>query len=292
MKSNILFWLIITSFAICSCQKEIDFSLAPKLTSGNDSIYLQKLVQLDTVKASGSDTLFTREFYYDNLKRILRTFEKNSTSPLNTIYIETKYYYAGTDTLPYKTTEIDNEGAIIYNDTVLYTFSNGKVSRDSFIVYRQNTGELLGTSTQTYVQVASNNIFVRSRSVSYNTGLPQVYKDSGNAIISLAGSNIISQTAPYEVANNEVYDLTYDNKINPLYRIDIHYLIYGGYNSSLDCQKNNPLTEKVSTASGGSLYHFTSSYAYRSDGYPLIKRTTDLLDPSYNRKNLYYYTSL
>jgi len=292
MKPKFLFILLIVLLAISSCQKEVDFSLPPKLTSGNDSIYLQKLIELDTTSVPGADTLFIKEFYYDNLKRLIRTFEKNSSSPLNTIYFETKYYYTGSDTLPYKTTEIDNEGAVIYNDTILYTFNNGKVSRDSFIFYRQTNGELLGTSTQTYVQVAPNNIFVKSRHVSYTTGFPRERKDSGNAIVSLAGSNIISQSAPFAIANSEVYNLTYDNKVNPVYRTDIHYLIYGGFNNSLDNQKNNPLDEEIGNTTGGTLYHFKSNYVYRSDGYPLIKRTNDLLDPSYSRKTLYFYTSL
>lgn len=291
MKSGNLLWLFIFSIVICSsCQKEASFTTT-RAAGSNDSIYLEKVVELDTTLPTGLDTIFKTEFFYDGSKRILRLFETDFINNLSQkIFTEKKYYYNGADTLPFKTTEIVTDGPVVYYDTSFYTYRNGYVSRDSVILYRQNNLGLLATSTQAY-SPRGTNVMVHIRFVDYNAGLPpQVFVDSGNVLISFSGENIASQSGPAGIVNEEFYQNTYDNKINPLYRVDIRYPVYGGYNGAIGSQPNNPLTEKIGASPGSLINHYVSNYSYRSDGLPLIKRTTDLLDPSFASKLFYFYT--
>jgi hypothetical protein len=81
----------------------------------------------------------------------------------------------------------------------------------------------------------------------------------------------------------------YDNKINPFYRIDLHYPVHTTFYSvgGLTSQKNNA-TQEISSSNNNVPVNFI--YTYRSDDYPLIVRTVDPTNPSYNLKGLFFYT--
>ena len=215
--------LLITVIGIISCQREVDDIFLPAPLPSNDSIYLKQYVEIDTTAARGVDTINKYDFSYDNANRISGyLLTEYIYSPVLKIYSNVKYYYNGNSTLPYKTTMHIQEGNLIYLDTTFYTYSNGNVLRDSIIFYRQNNQELLYTSTTSYTP-AGVNVYLRSRNVSYFRGAPTILVDSGLVNITMAGNNISVQTSPPGLLFGAYSKFTYDNNVNPFYRVDIHY---------------------------------------------------------------------
>jgi len=283
---NILVLTIIFALTgfLFSCQREVDNDLPSTNPNPatNDSILLAKYVELDTTFSSGQDTTNIYTFTYDNLKRIKRIYQVENFlgSPQVTYYITTDFFYTGSDTLPYKTIELDQEG-ISYTDTSFYTYSNGLVRSDSSVNYRVNNNELLLISTISF-SATGNNIFAKSKEVYFNPAI--LSEDSSTLTIVRQNGNIITQQDPVNAISDDM-QLSYDNKINPFFKADIHYPIFWEHLfNSFDAQKNN-MTEEITSNS-----HVQYTYTYRTDGYPLTVRKTDLVDPTRSRKGFFFYT--
>ena len=82
-------------------------------------------------------------------------------------------------------------------------------------------------------------------------------------------------TSTYNIAFSirDHYEAAYDNKINPFYRVTIHYPI-----NDFELQKNNIIESKGWDASGVHNIHTQYSYIYRSDGYPLSVTISDVIN--------------
>ena len=289
MKVRFLVIFLPFVFAIVSCQREVDGTI-DRTTNPvtNDSIYLKQYVEKDITAAPGSDTIYKYDFYYDNAKRISGyLLTEYNYNPLMKSYTDVKYYYNGNDTLPFKTTMHIQDAGLSYLDTTFYFYSNGKVAADSIIFYRENNHELLYTNSTNFTP-SGVNVFVRIRRVNYLPGTPIVSVDSGLVNITTAGGNISTQTSPIGLLFGGYSNFTYDNKVNPFYRIDTHYPVMGF--SLFDVQKNNFLSDKTGSDPSNLYYHFTITYTYRSDGYPVTLNKTDLLDPADTGKGFFYYT--
>ena len=288
MRLSYLFVITISILAIVSCQREVDDTINRTTNpNSNDSNYIIQYVEIDTTAAPGSDTMNKYDFYYDNAKRISGyLLTEYNYNPDMKSYSEVKYYYNGTDTLPFKTATRIQDG-LSYLDTTFHTYSNGKISSDSVIFYRENNHELLYTHTSSFSPSGSN-VFYKYRRVNYLLGSPNVTVDSGLVNIIRTGNNISTQTSPSGVLFGDYSKFTYDNKINPLYRIDIHYPLMGF--SEFDAEKNNFLSYENGLDPSNLYSHYIISYHYRSDGYPLTLKKSDLTDPSYTAKGFFYYT--
>lgn len=276
-------------FAIVACQKQIEGPIVqPASPILNDSIYLKQYVEIDTTASPGSDTVHKYDFYYDNAKRISGfLLTQYNYNPVMKSYSNVKYYYNGNDTLPFKTTMYIQDGGLTYLDTTFYSYLNGKVATDSIIFYRENNRELLFTSTSRFTP-SGTNVFVRQRDVSYFLGAPTVRTDSGLVNITRSGGNITIQTSPPGLFFGEYSQFSYDDKVNPFYRIDTHYPVIGY--SFFEAEKNNYLSEQTGASPSNLYYHIVTTYKYRADGYPITLKKSDPLDPSYTAKGFFYYT--
>ncbi len=275
--------IILPCLVFFSCQREIHGDISQAVVE-NDGTVLSKYIELDTTVPSGQDTISVYTFSYDNLKRIKRIYQVKNFPGVNTYYITTDFFYNGSESLPSKTIELDQE-TITYVDTSFYTYSNGFVRSDSSVNYRVNNRELLFTDVVSF-SVTGNNVFVKLSEATPVSG----YEDTATLTITRQGSNIITQLDP---DNTITYSkqLKYDNNINPFYNADIHYpIIYEHLINSFNAQKNNTTEENDFTKLSGTKSQVRYVYTYRSDGYPLEVRKFDLLDPSENRKGLFFYT--
>ena len=289
MNIRYLIIFLVSVFTIISCQREVDdIPDRPTNTNSNDSIYLKQYVEIDTTATPGLDSIYKYEFYYDNAKRITGYLHTQYINNLNEkVLTNVKYYYNGSDTVPFKTTQHTKDGAFSYLDTTFYTFINGKVSSDSVIFYRENNHELLYTS-KTDFSASGQNVILKSRYVTYLLGVPTVTIDSCLVSITMTGSNISTQSVPPGFLFWDYSKFTYDNLANPFYRIDIHYPI-AGY-SFFEAERNNCLSQQNGTDPSSLSSHYIVTYTYRADGYPLMLKESDLFDPAYTAKGFFYYT--
>src|SRR4029078_9855 len=91
-----LFAAFICSLFFISCQKEV----SPDILTGtqNDSIYISKIIELDTTKPSGSDTVWIDSYIYDAQKRLFR-FKEAEYDASGELWSDTvELHYQGSQT--------------------------------------------------------------------------------------------------------------------------------------------------------------------------------------------------
>lgn len=295
MKILVFAFSFLLVLVISSCQRELDIDLGndPPPPAINDSIYLSKYIDFDTTQPPGLDTFSVYDFFYDIRKRITHYTWRDPNSSTDQSG-EVKYYYNGNDTLPYKMTQVSKENGIIgLLDTIFYTYaSSGKVSKDSMLSYFAVTNQLFSESAMAYT-VNGNNVTVQGHYTDYST-IPTTQQYFGTVNLTFSGGNIGLQVSSNHVTGFDYFELAYDDKPNPFYRIDPHYPVYATMNNlSTDNPKNNFVSQNVGIGAGpGNIVaKYRTYYVYRSDGYPLVGREVDLLDASYNYKALFFYTN-
>ena len=285
--------LIILLFS--SCQKELDIDL-PTGGNGttNDSTVLWKYLQVDTKLPPGLDTLGFSLFEYDNQDRIskINLYDRSDTSSSSayTGHAETKYYYSGNDTLPFKTTFFTNDFGFAMTDTIYYNYQQGFVSYDSSISFLDdpfgptrymtvrnfsNGGSNVASNQKTYTWIYPSPPFLCESNLIY--------------VIGYLNGNIVSENGSSTGCGVGGWDIqaSYDNKVNPFYSLSIPYRTLLDSRGFFQLQQKNNTTETVSSSMN---QHTKSSYTYRNDGYPLVVRVQDLFDIDHGYKGIYFYT--
>lgn len=283
--------LVMTVLLMCSCQKEINFSGDDGGTA--DSIYLTKLIYLDTTQPSGSDTIARHYFDYDGLKRLsgMRIYQSDPT--IDTVLYD--FRYQGNDSLPYLVVQYNSYRTGLYTATVdsfFFSYNNGFVESDSEIIVN-------------YPGALHNFTEVR-KSVSAGSGQAKNYEQyyffSGNQVTgstldsatylvnrdraNFYSSTLLSGTLPYY----QSVQVSYDNKINPLgmiIKIRYNNFDYHGF-AGWWVQHNNALQVQYQQASGTGVNNLT--YRYRADGYPVSSTYNQTAGSNWYNKALYYYT--
>jgi len=102
---------------------------------------------------------------------------------------------------------------------------------------------------------SGNNTFIQTRDSIFFAFFPtRLERHSGTVFKTYQNGNIIMQNdttgSSNKVTNSDHYQLTYDNKINPFYKVDVHYPVYGGLSGSFDAQKSN-ITEEIAYENPG-----------------------------------------
>lgn len=109
------------------------------ISATSDSIFIGKVVALDTTKNAPYDTTYILNFVYDNSKRpvkVLGKYYDNQGPGVTNFFSEYSYFYTGIDSLPYKAIYAfgDNSGT----DTTLsypsYITGTARLSKDSFFI--------------------------------------------------------------------------------------------------------------------------------------------------------------
>ena len=114
------------------------------------------------------------------------------------------------------------------------------------------------------------------------------------AILVYSGEEIVQQTSPGNLLGYEYFQLGYADHPDPFYRIDHHYPVYNAYvGYGYGSAKKLLISQDVGTSQPNTIWaKYRWSYEYRGDGYPVVSRETDLLDPAHHYKYLYFYTHL
>ena len=279
--------LCIALIILPACQREVDpgFLRPANPNDSHDSIYLKQYTKLDTTLPSGSDTLLRSMISYDAQKRVIMISEYDFIFNELTVI---NYFYSGSDTLPYKT--VMNYGDFIsdYRDTSFFTYTNGIVSRDSTITFDITNNTFFDTRVKIFTP-SGNNTFIQSRGYFGYPPITPAYQWNGAMLQTRVNGNLTRQddTSTYNVKHSirDHYEADYDNKINPLYRVTIHYPI-----NDFDTQKNNITEEKAWDGPGVFQIHTKYNYIYRNDGYPLSVTETDVINGD-KLKSVFTYTN-
>ncbi|MBL0357872.1 MAG: hypothetical protein IPP72_13735 [Chitinophagaceae bacterium] len=98
-----LFAILILLASFSSCQKNVvdDFPNGFQ----NDSSYLKKVISFDTTRPAGLDTGIVHEYFYDNLKIVIKPlFTEYGVGGVQYTHTS-RFYYLNVDTLPFKMVE-------------------------------------------------------------------------------------------------------------------------------------------------------------------------------------------
>ena len=274
-----------------SCQKEITSNELDSSASSNDSIYLDKVYQLDL---STMDTIVAVVLTYDSQKRVTAM-----ASPVGSFdYTNYAYYYNGTDTLPYKSTllkQYQNE----YDTVVTYHYyDNSKRNlKDSIHRAFENViGDYFNTITVSNYSYSADKRFGFSTYTHLDGGFSSP-TGTDTATIDLNNNILFSKHYYESMAIPGTYDLSNTSTIS----YDTHRSPFS-FLSNLMAHQNFPIGETFffeylpfnnmltldETSTG---YNYTYNYTYGANGLPsTIIATSTAASTSY--KIIYTYRNL
>lgn len=158
--------------------------------SNNYPTRLKKELMLFSNSSGGYDTSAALIYYYDNANRLIITidcnFGDNTNDTTDNRYF--RYYYHGTDTLPYTRTLTYYPGSY-YTDTAFYTYyPDGRMDYDSSLHYSNPPMTVSSSATARKFYYNSDSIRLESRKYSngaftgLNTGYTYQSKRNGNLV--------------------------------------------------------------------------------------------------------------
>jgi len=292
MKKYITIFITLTVFII-SCQKEntIDSETNP---TPSDSVFLiKKFIVLDTTLNAPNDTIFRYTFFYDNLKRCSSLIAGDGIDSF-AIY----NFFNGNDTLITRRKFYDFTSGDSTVDYLTYS-PTGKILADSILEYN-NFG--LTNFYLNYQNTTNQNgtIIVKSDGTQFEYNIFSTLRDINGNLLNVKDSLSVLNGTNYVLTETANSNISYDNKINPLYKIVPNFLVNVQTESSSIFtffpfqslpQKNNILSEtKIFNPQTQGLDNFNNSiqYLYNSNNYPILVRVRDIVNNKYY-KGIYVY---
>lgn len=276
---KIFITLTITLF---SCQKEISVENGTSQTLiTSDSIYISKVIGLDTTNAAPFDTIYVANYVYDNLKRVVSYsyLTYGNTGMLDsTLCIIASKKYNGNDTLPYKQITWTKEASTKWIDTSYYQYLAGS----TLLIYDSVISkDIQPYSTDIYTSVEKYAHLANTISRSITNYLNNIYTNSNNFSynLTLQNGNIVTQLDT-TWGSSHSFICAYDNKPNPFSRVGISPYSYAGFfdiqigdtdaDPTFYEQKNNIL--EINNSNGSSspqiVTHYKYFYKYNTRNYP------------------------
>ncbi|MFZ4058879.1 MAG: hypothetical protein ACOYKE_12120 [Ferruginibacter sp.] len=268
------------------CQKELseENGIDPTIpitppTTRLDSNFLSKVYMLE-FNGTQYDTIDVYTYNYDNLKRMTAFIDSTySSSGILEYFTSNHYSYNASDTLPFKTTELQSNTLLTGDTSIIFHFYDNLARRtkDSIIELRAPSGGF-GSSIDTTVKqysYASNSIIGFSTRHSGNT----ISFEKDTALIDANGNLSSYKSYLYDpsIPSTErrlfvVY--TFDNKPSPFSKqsnfVATQILSRRPYNFFENFQKNNLVTEDETIFVNNSPFAqtvLTYAYSYNSRGY-------------------------
>jgi hypothetical protein len=278
-------------FVLTACKKDTitEPDPAPPITLSTDSIYLYKIIDLDSTVTS-TDTNYVTTYYYDNLKRVTKiTDGQNSLSN----QFVTTYNYNSNDTIPFKTTGI----YLNLDTTITYHFYDNQLRKLKDSLINNPTATIPFITVHRYSYYNSG---FAINSFTNNPGsltLIASYRDS----VSLDAIGNIIQYKEYRGPNiftlQENVTISYDNKQSPFAKLsnfNARDLVIGGEPLSIDGfpQISNPIKYILNFSNNGTpttTQQSRTSYEYKLNGLPKISRSLNNAGVAFGQKSVYLY---
>jgi hypothetical protein len=284
-------YLIFFVITFSACQKEASLENGSNPVvpvTSPDSTYLSKIYKI-SFDGAVLDTVEITNYFYDASKRVTRLTLTGSNIPGSSIFRDEQYFYNGTDTLPYKSVNIEylNFGAPTTYTTTSFFYYNaaGQKIADSIIQTAPNSAPLARIETVNHYQYAAGKIYGTGQERSFFTNNTSSIGHNSMDTATLDGAgNLISNrkhkqyNPPSAFANDTIISvITYDAKPSPFARLSNYkaYTVFPSGETVYDesAQKNNRLHITETTTgniTGYNLYDedFTGLYTYHANGYP------------------------
>jgi hypothetical protein len=267
MKRSIFYLsLILYISGLSSCGKDKD--------SRGQSDQLEKIIILDSANPAKSVRLF--EFIYDNKNRLIEIYQSSGDSVNGelrvTVTRSSKCSYNGADKNPFLTNGFGFTAGPPSVDIYHFYDNNGILLKDSLPDWRSN-----GTPGYFYYNkdysYGNNSLIVKSTNALSSPNFPDIYYDS----LAISSHNITHKFTGYFPGRTEFigYRYTYDNKVNPLSRLNISsFLIDNTIEFSLTPGYSNNNVTKLESGfftdgqlTGGSVFNL--GYTYNDKGLPV-----------------------
>jgi hypothetical protein len=211
MKTTPFLVLCLSLSVLISCQKEISQDTQQEVTTADT--LLHSIVVGDTINPGKNMSVW--EFIYDDQKRVteIKSAYLDSVNGALTIHEEYSsfFYYNGEERLPFKTFDYRRNLAIELEMFHFYD-NSGRLMRDS--IGAPDNSKLL-----TEYQHLPGKIIMTMSIYDENGIVSDQLFDS----FYVAGNNITNGfiTFPHTQGDENVFEFTYDNKINPLSKLNI-----------------------------------------------------------------------
>ncbi len=292
MKQLIFSSLVIT-ILFCACGKDSNDILDPVAPVTNDSIYLSKVIALDTTKTAPFDTVYLAYYTYNNHKLLSHDFFEFASTGAATESTSNDFFYNGTDSMPFKLIQTELLPLPVETYTHFFTYQPGTRNHTEDSIVHENAETLVVKRIFTGDSFESYTDLYTSSGQSHNGPFyTTIVKQNGN---------IVSQKDTINGIVAEQYTCSYDNHPNPFYNISWYNntRIPSIYKTGADCfGPVNNVTE-IDITSGqfagppGFYSDYTYTWTYRSDGYPIkgILRDNGSSSPDHLNKILYFYTN-
>ncbi|MBC7937855.1 MAG: hypothetical protein H7Y86_21110 [Rhizobacter sp.] len=302
--------LAVLSIGFISCQKDFTIEDGPDPVEPpgvNDSIYLNKLYQVDSV-AGVNDSIFLTTFFYDGQKRVQLSTDSIKEAGGWFLFRTEKFQYSGADTIPFKKVTYDYEKALgsadptAIDSTISYYQYNaaGRNIYDSTVEVEIENDvppyEYTSTITVKKYQYNGNNIYGE---VMVMDEIGTLMRHGRDTSITDVNGNIIA--SKYYMVNGAVTDLvftnsfTYDTKIDPFCRLSIcrSFDVLPFEESYQLLQGKNNRTKNIILDSGGAPYlEDNTVYTYNSINFPVKHQHTESDYPGIIFKAFYTYRAL
>ncbi|MBI3137952.1 MAG: hypothetical protein HYZ15_05150 [Sphingobacteriales bacterium] len=275
MKTLFLFFFTaISLFLLSACQQEINWELPDN--AREDSLFVSRVLLLDTTQPPGSDTVFDYRYFYDDMKRLRQILERDLYGGIIRPDAVYSLLYSGNDTLPARIDFVNgNAHANSY-----YFYANSFVVKDSVVGF-DGTGNY--RSVGQVSQIRPNWYLWRLTSeTDQDPGLIQTLDStifsrsfsSGNMLAAVDSVWEYGQYASVLTTQNQ-----YDAKKSPFWR---YQLWFAGYYSSAVptfnyVSMNNTLSESYTHSVDGNSNQQVQ-YEYNENGYPVLGRITGSSD--------------
>lgn len=294
---NKLFALFAFAAVVLSaCQKEISDDIPDPLEPpvATDSIYLDKMYVLWD-EGSGMDTFGMATAYYDNLKRV-SAFTTSVTDDNGKDSI--RYYYNGTDTLPYKSLIIYFQNGVLLTDTVASFFSydnQGRKIKDSVLRISYSGTDRFVDTRVTKTSYSGSQMFGETV---WTDAAPSTTIFRDTAILNASGDIITNKKyrkdgASFVLATTS--DFTYDNHPSPFARmsnIQAHRMFPNGETIEFEyLSYQNVITQNEETVFPAP-YDFSQSFTHEYNATGLVKRSLFEVGTVDEERILYTYKSL
>lgn len=249
--------IIVLSFGMFSCQKEVDDIFATNGNSGENGTLLTKITS-----KSGSDSA-ALSFFYNSSKKLIgftsdiisggmtvsvsERAQRNSVGIIQSVvYKSDQYQQLGLDSVvsvikysagryTAEVTQFDLGGIIMTDSVALIYDGSGKVIREESYMDLLGSTELTGKTEYTY---------------------------NGNNLATINNYSYDASSSQFSLQETYTYD-QYDDKTNPMY-FGFDAFVFG---SPAFYSVNNPL--KSSQAGGGATSNYTTTYTYNASKKPV-----------------------
>lgn len=258
----------------CACHKDAAVSNNSNNPNNNntvsDSNYTDRLYIIDST-AAGEDTVQVEIYNYDNLKRVT-TIIDTLLNPQRFFALK-KFEYAGTDSLPFKSTLYVHDGTAADDTVIIYHYfdATGRLIKDSTInISRSVTYQVNSEITDISYGPGKMYGYSRHKIISVN-GIPSasptwIMTDT----VTLDANGNMAEMISYDGSSRFTVTRTFDNHSHPFRRLNIfmcwgHEIFRTRYLDPSEPNTNN-ITHVSESATGSQNY--TRDYDILNTYYP------------------------